>query len=49
MHGGVPKSGAPERNRNARKHGLFTRGEIAGRKQVEAVLADVRKLLREIK
>jgi hypothetical protein len=49
MHGGVPKSGAPERNRNARRHGLFTGEAIAGRKQVQAVLADAWKLLREMK
>jgi hypothetical protein len=49
MHGGTPKSGAPERNRNARKHGLFTGDEIAGRKQVRDVLAGARKLLREMK
>jgi hypothetical protein len=48
MHGGVPKSGAPSGNRNARKHGLFTRDEIAGRKQVRDVLADAWKLLREM-
>jgi hypothetical protein len=49
MHGGVPRSGAPRRNRNARKHGLFTRDEIAGRKQARAVLDDAWKLLREMK
>ena len=49
MHGGVPKSGAPERNRNARKHGLFTGEAIAGRKQVQVLLEDAWKLLREMK
>ena len=49
MHGGTPGSGAPNGNRNARKHGLFTRDEIAGRKQVRAVLGDAWKLLREMK
>ena len=49
MHGGAHGSGAPRRNRNARKHGLFTGDTIAGRKQIEALLADVRKLLREMK
>jgi len=48
MHGGAPGSGAPRRNRNARKHGRFTRKAIAERQQVEAVLADAWKLLREI-
>jgi hypothetical protein len=49
MHGGVPKSGAPRRNRNARKHGLFTGDEIAGRTQVRDVLGNAWKLLREMK
>jgi uncharacterized protein YjcR len=49
MHGGTPRSGAPSGNRNARKHGLFTRDTIAGRKQVQALLADAWKLLREMK
>ena len=49
MHGGTPRSGAPSGNRNARKHGLFTKDAIAGRKQVQAVLADAWKLLREMK
>ena len=49
MHGGAPESGAPRRNHNARKHGLFAADAIAERKQIEAVLADARKLLREMK
>jgi hypothetical protein len=49
IHGGTPKSGAPRGNRNARKHGLFTGNAIAERKQVHALLADARKLLREMK
>ena len=48
-HGGVPKSGAPERNRNARRHGRFTEEAIAGRKQVQAVLENAWKLLEEMK
>jgi hypothetical protein len=49
MHGGVPKSGVPSRNQNARKHGLFTRAAISERKRIQALLADTRKLLREMK
>jgi len=33
----------------ASKHGRFTRDAIAGRKQIEALLREVRKLLREMK
>jgi uncharacterized protein YjcR len=49
MHGGAPESGAPRGNQNARKHGLFTRVAIAERKQIQALLADARKLLQEMK
>jgi uncharacterized protein YjcR len=49
MHGGAPGSGAPKRNRNARKHGRFTKAAIAERNQIEALLADARKLLQEMK
>ena len=49
MHGGALESGAPRGNQNAHKHGRFTRIAIAERKQVQAVLADARKLLQELK
>jgi hypothetical protein len=49
MHGGAPGSGAPKRNRNARKHGRFTRVAIAERKQIEALFGKARKLLQEMK
>jgi hypothetical protein len=48
MHGGAANSGAPRRNRNARKHGRFTRRAINRRKRIETLLADARKLLREL-
>lgn len=49
MHGGAPGSGAPRRNQNARKHGLFTKVATAERKQIQAMLADARKLLQQMK
>ena len=49
MHGGAPGSGAPKRNQNARQHGLFTGEAIAERKQVQALLAQARKLLQTMK
>jgi hypothetical protein len=49
MHGGARGSGAPKANRNARKHGLFTRDAIAERRQIRALLGDARKLLGEMK
>ena len=49
MHGGAPGSGAPRRNRNARKHGLFTKDVIAERRQIQELLGEARKLLEEMK
>jgi uncharacterized protein YjcR len=49
MHGGAPGSGAPKANRNARKHGLFTRDAIAERRQIQVLLGEARKLLEEIR
>jgi hypothetical protein len=49
MHGGARESGAPKANRNARKHGLFTREAIAERRQIRALLRDARKLLDRMK
>ena len=49
MHGGPVKSGAPRGNRNARKHGRFTRGAISERKQIQALLGEALKLLQEMK
>ena len=34
MHGGAPGSGAPEGNRNALKHGLYTRKAIQARREL---------------
>jgi len=48
MHGSAPESGAPKRNQNARKHGLFTRVAIAERRQIQALLGEARKLLQEL-
>ena len=45
MHGGAPGSGAPSGNQNARRHGLFTGEAIAERKQIRAMLGEVRMLL----
>lgn len=48
MHGGAKGSGAPRANRNARKHGLFTRDAIAERREIRALLNEARKLLEEM-
>jgi uncharacterized protein YjcR len=49
MHGGAEGSGAPRANRNARKHGLFSRDAIAERRQIQMLLGEARKLLEEMK
>jgi hypothetical protein len=49
VHGGAPGSGAPRGNRNALRHGLFTRDAIAERKQIRALLGEARKLLQTMK
>ena len=48
MHGDAPGSGASDHNQNALKHGLFTKGAIEERKQVQALIGQSRKLLQDI-
>ena len=42
MHGGAPGSGAPKGNRNALKHGNYTKAAIMGRKNIRLI---IKKLL----
>jgi hypothetical protein len=49
MHGGAEGSGAPRANRNARKHGLFTRDAIEERREIRALLGEARRLLEGMK
>ena len=46
MHGGASGSGGQKGNQNARRHGVFTGDAIAERKQIGALLGEVRKLLK---
>jgi hypothetical protein len=48
MHGGAPGSGAPRGNKNALKHGLYTRKAIAQRRQLRDLLRKSRMLLVKI-
>jgi uncharacterized protein YjcR len=48
MHGGAHGSGAPKENKNALKHGLFTKQAIEQRKHRQALLRQSRSLLRDI-
>jgi hypothetical protein len=44
MHGGAPGSGAPRGNKYALKHGLYTRGAIEERRQLQALMRQSRRL-----
>jgi len=46
MHGGATGSGAPRGNRNALKHGLFTREAVEERRAVQDLLRQSRDLLK---
>jgi len=48
MHGGAPGSGAPRGNKNALKHGLYTREAITQRRQVRDMIRQSRALLLKI-
>jgi len=48
MHGGAAGSGAPLGNKNAVKHGFFTRDSIADRNRIRELVRKSRKLLRAI-
>jgi uncharacterized protein YjcR len=48
MHGGAPGSGAPKENKNALKHGLFTRQAIEQRRQLRELFQQSKKLLRDV-
>jgi uncharacterized protein YjcR len=48
MHGGAPGSGAPRGNKNAQKHGFYTRVAIAQRRQLRELVRQSRELLVKI-
>jgi hypothetical protein len=48
MHGGAPGSGAPRGNKNAQKHGRYTREAIAQRRQLGELMRQSRKLILKI-
>jgi hypothetical protein len=45
MHGGAPGSGAPAGNRNALRHGRYTRELIEFRRTVRELLREARELV----
>jgi hypothetical protein len=48
MHGGALGSGAPRNNKNALKHGRYTREAIAERAHIRELVRQARKLLLQI-
>ena len=48
MHGGAPGSGAPRGNKNALKHGLYTREAITERRRIRELMRQSWKLLLSI-
>jgi uncharacterized protein YjcR len=49
MHGGAAGSGAPRGNKNALKHGRFTREAFAERRLVRSLLQESRALILKIR
>ena len=48
MHGGAPGSGAPRGNKNALKHGNYTRDAIALRRHAGELMRRSRELIKKI-
>ena len=48
MHGGAAGSGAPFGNKNALKHGEFTREAIKANREIQDILRDARDLLKKL-
>ena len=48
MHGGAPGSGAPKGNKNALKHGLYTKEAIAERRALREFIREATQKLEEI-
>jgi uncharacterized protein YjcR len=48
MHGGAPGSGAPRGNKNALKHGLYTREAIEELRQLRTLMRQSRLLIQAI-
>ena len=48
MHGGAKGSGAPRGNKNALKHGVYTREALERRAQLRDLLREARKVLKEL-
>ena len=49
MHGGAKGSGAPRGNKNALKHGAYTREALERRAQMRGLIREAQKLLKELR
>ena len=49
LHGGAPGSGAPRGNKNALKHGRYTREALAEYRRVRDLIRQSRELIQRIK
>jgi hypothetical protein len=47
MHGGAKGSGAPKGNRNALKHGGFTKEALAELAELRGLIAEFKKVIME--
>ena len=48
MHGGAKGSGAPQGNKNALKHGMYTAEAIAAQKKLRALMKEAEDTLKEL-
>jgi glucans biosynthesis protein len=48
MHGGAAGSGAPRGNRNALKHGVFTKEALERRTRLNKLIREANRLLKEL-
>ena len=48
MHGGAEGSGAPKGNKNALKHGLYTREALEERRQLRQLIKASREMLKDL-
>jgi glucans biosynthesis protein len=48
MHGGAARSGAPRGNRNALKHGVFTKEALERRARLNKLIREANRLLKEL-
>jgi uncharacterized protein YjcR len=48
MHGGAQGSGAPKQNKNALKHGKFTKESLGFHKHLRQLMKESRKTLEEV-